>query len=190
MKIKKRYMNGHGEESFLCLFVSPAMRERRILPESSVKGVIRMDSVDRSILEYLSENSRQSATAISQKVHLSVAAVIERIKKLESRGVIQQYTVIADQHKIGNDVTALMEVSLEHPKYYEGFAKAVHANPSIAACYYLTGDCDFIIKIYTRSSETLEQLHQAVKSIQGVASTKTYFVLKEIKREQAVPAGA
>ena len=76
-----------------------------------------MDSMDRSILKCLSENSRQSATEISQTVHLSVAAVIERIRKLERNGIIRQYTVVADQHKIGNDVTALMEVSLEHPKY-------------------------------------------------------------------------
>jgi len=65
-----------------------------------------MDSMDRSILKCLSENSRQSATEISQTVHLSVAAVIERIRKLERNGIIRQYTVVADQHKIGNDVTA------------------------------------------------------------------------------------
>ena len=73
-----------------------------------------MDSMDRSILKCLSENSRRSATDISQAVHLSVAAVIERIRKMERKGIIQQYTIVADQHKLGNDVTALMEVSLEH----------------------------------------------------------------------------
>ena len=72
-----------------------------------------------------------------------VAAVIERIRKLERNGIIRQYTVVADQHKIGNDVTALMEVSLEHPKYYDEFTKVMHDNPSIVACDYLTGDYDF-----------------------------------------------
>lgn len=140
-----------------------------------------MDSMDRSILKCLSENSRQSATEISQKVHLSVAAVIERIRKLERAGVIQQYTIVADQHKIGNDVTALMEVSLEHPKYYEEFTRVMNANENIVACDYLTGDYDFMLKIQTQSSETLEQLHRIIKSIKGVSGTKTYFVLKEIK---------
>lgn len=140
-----------------------------------------MDSMDRSILKCLSENSRQSATEISQKVHLSVAAVIERIRKLERNGIIQQYTIVADQHKIGNDVTALMEVSLEHPKYYEDFTKAMNDNSNIVACDYLTGDYDFMLKIQTQSSETLEQLHRVIKSIKGVSCTKTYFVLKEIK---------
>ena len=51
-------------------------------------GGMNMDSMDRSILKCLSENSRQSATEISQTVHLSVAAVIERIRKLERNGII------------------------------------------------------------------------------------------------------
>ena len=130
-------------------------------------GGMNMDSMDRSILKCLSENSRQS--------------VIERIRKLERNGIIRQYTVVADQHKIGNDVTALMEVSLEHPKYYDEFTKVMHDNPSIVACDYLTGDYDFMLKIQTKSSETLEQLHRIIKSIKGVSNTKTYFVLKEIK---------
>ena len=141
-----------------------------------------MDSLDRSILACLSENARQSATEISRKVHLSIAAVIERMRKLERQGVIQQYTIVADQHKMGNDVTALMEVSLEHPRYYEEFAGAMKDMSSVAACYYLTGDFDFLIQIHTQSSETLEQLHRVIKSIPGVSATKTYFVLKEMKR--------
>ena len=145
-----------------------------------------MDSMDRSILKCLSENSRRSATDISQAVHLSVAAVIERIRKMERKGIIQQYTIVADQHKLGNDVTALMEVSLEevsleHPKYYDEFTKVMADNESIVACDYLTGDYDFMLKIQTQSSETLEHLHRIIKSIRGVSATKTYFVLKEIK---------
>ena len=90
-----------------------------------------MDSTDRSILKCLSENSRQSATEISRKVHLSIAAVIERIRKMERSGVIRQYTIVMDQHKVGNEVTALMEVSLEHPRYYEEFTRAM--KPGAAA---------------------------------------------------------
>ena len=68
-----------------------------------------MDSMDLSILKCLSENSRQSATQISRTVHLSIAAVIERIRKLERNGIIRQYTIIADQRRIGNEVTALID---------------------------------------------------------------------------------
>ena len=140
-----------------------------------------MDSMDRSILRCLSEDSRQSATKISRTVHLSVAAVIERIRKLERNGIIRRYTIVADQHKIGNEVVALMEVSLEHIKFNDYLIAWVNTHPDVVACDYLTGDYDFMLKIQTRSSETLEQLHRVIKSVPGVSGTKTYFVLKEIK---------
>ena len=53
-----------------------------------------MDSMDRSILKCLSENSRRSATDISQAVHLSVAAVIERIRKMERKGIMDKQSLI------------------------------------------------------------------------------------------------
>lgn len=144
-----------------------------------------MDEVDRKILIALRENSRRSATDISKRVNLSVAAVIERINKMEKIGIIQQYTLVVNQHKIGNDVMALMEVSLEHPKYYDEFTEKMKGMEDIEACHYVTGDYDFMIKINTRSSEELELLHRKIKSIRGVSGTKTFFVLKEIKNTLA-----
>ena len=74
-----------------------------------------MDYLDQQILMKLKENARQSASDISKEIHLSVSTVIDRIRKMESSGVIESYTVITDEKKTGNDVTALMEISLEHP---------------------------------------------------------------------------
>ena len=73
-----------------------------------------MDYLDQQILMKLKENARQSASDISKEIHLSVSTVIDRIRKMESSGVIESYTVITDEKKTGNDVTALMEISLEH----------------------------------------------------------------------------
>ena len=74
-------------------------------------------------------------------------------------------------------------------KYYEEFTKVMADNENIVACDYLTGDYDFMLKIQTQSSETLEHLHRIIKSIRGVSATKTYFVLKEIKCGQTAVSG-
>ena len=58
-----------------------------------------MDNTDVLILNALSENARVSASVLSEKVNLSVSAVIERIKKLENSGVIRQYTTVLDEQK-------------------------------------------------------------------------------------------
>lgn len=147
-----------------------------------------MDAVDYQILKCLKENARQKASAISEKINLSVSSVIDRIRKLEQAGVIQGYTVVLDQKHLGNDMIALMEVRLEHPKYYDAFTAMIRSNNSIVSCYYLTGDFDFTLKILTDSSDGLEMIHRQIKSMEGVSATKTHFVLKSVKNDlSAIP---
>ena len=119
-------------------------------------------------------------------INLSVSSVIERIRKLESSGIIKGYTIVLDQKKLGNDITALMEVSLEHPKYYDDLVEMIRRHPNVAECHYLTGEFDFLLKIVTDSSNSLEQIHRTIKSMPGVSATKTHFVLKTIKDEVAM----
>lgn len=140
-----------------------------------------MDTLDYKILEMLKNNAREKASDISKEIHLSVSTVIERIKKLESAGIIESYTIVTNEKKIGNDLTALMEISLDHPKYNESFAKRIMEHPNIISCYYLTGEFDYLVKITCKSSEHLECIHKWVKDQEGVRSTRTHFVLRNIK---------
>jgi len=145
-----------------------------------------MDRIDFEIIRLLRDNSRMKASVISAQINLSVSAVLERIRKLEENGTIDQYTVVLNQKKLGNDLTALMEVSLEHPRYFDDFCDMVCREPSISSCYYLTGEFDFMLKICTDSSDSLELIHRSIKSMKGVQNTKTHFVLKPIKNELSV----
>ncbi len=98
-----------------------------------------MDYIDYKILKELKANAREKASVISEKIGLSVSTVIDRIRKMEDSGIISGYTVEINQKKTGNDMTALMEVSLEHPKYYDEFTEMIRNNPKIVDCYYQTG---------------------------------------------------
>ena len=140
-----------------------------------------MEGMDIKILHCLKKNAREKASEISKEIHLAVSTVIERIRKMESSGIIQSYTIILDEKKLGNDVTALMEVSLEHPKYYDAFTEMIQSNPNIVSCYYMTGDFDFILKIICKSSEHLENIHRTIKGQNGVSATRTHYVLKNVK---------
>lgn len=140
-----------------------------------------MDYLDQQILMKLKENARQSASDISKEIHLSVSTVIDRIRKMESSGVIESYTVITDEKKTGNDVTALMEIRLEHPRYNELFIENIKKNPNIISCYYLTGEFDYLLKIACQSSEHLEQIHHWIKDQGGVRQTRTHYVLRTEK---------
>ena len=128
-----------------------------------------MDAIDYKILKILQKNARETASNISKEIHLSVSAVIERIRK------------IVDEKKTGNEMTALMEVSLEHPKFFDSFADAIQKLEYIVSCYYQTGDFDLIIRISCHSSDELEEIHRQVMSLPGVDATRTHVVLKNVK---------
>ena len=65
-----------------------------------------MDGIDYRILRILQKNARETASNISKEIHLSVSAVIERIRKMEETGVIKEYTIIVNEKKTGNEMTA------------------------------------------------------------------------------------
>lgn len=140
-----------------------------------------MDKLDFQIISELRNNARQTASDISKSIHLSVSTVIERIRKMEKSGLIKSYTVITNDHKLGNDITVLMEVSMEHPRFNDDFISRINEHPNIIACYYLTGEFDFMLKICCRSSEHLEQIHNQIKDCPGVRLTRTHYVLRTVK---------
>jgi len=142
-----------------------------------------MDIIDIKILNILKENARTKASAIADQIDLSISAVTERIKKLEQNGIIDKYTLIVNQKKIGNDISAIMEVSIDHPSHIDSFIQFVNDTSNIISCYCVTGDFDFILKIMIDSSEGLEQLYRMVKGFEGVKETKTYIILKNIKND-------
>ena len=142
-----------------------------------------MDQTDVKLINALSENARASASTLSEQVNLSVSAVIERIKKLENAGVIKKYTTVLDEQKLGLDVTAFICVLMDHPRFNEGFMAFAAKKAAIIECNYVAGDYDYLLKIRTDSTHSLERLLDEVKSVPGVGRTKTMLVLSASKQE-------
>ena len=94
-----------------------------------------------------------------------------------------------DEKKLGNDLTVFVSVRLENPRCGEAFAKAASAHPNISECYYIAGDVDYLLKIVTDSSRSLELIHEDIKAMEGVAWTKTLYVLSTIKNDVSVLPG-
>lgn len=146
-----------------------------------------MDNTDYKILQCLTKNARANSSEIAEKVKLSTSAVIERIKKLEASGTIKGYTAIIDPQKLNKDVTAMMSVAIDHPKYNDSFVAATVGNPHITECLYIAGDFDYLLKVITDNTKMLESVLNDIKSIPGVSKTKTNIVLSSPKNEYNVP---
>jgi Lrp/AsnC family leucine-responsive transcriptional regulator len=130
-----------------------------------------------------------NSSDIAERVSLSVSAVIERIKKLENFGIIKKYTVVLDNSQLGKDVSAMMFINMENPRFNAGFESMVKAHTHITECNYLAGDHDYLIKIITSNTISLERVLNDIKSIAGVAKTRTMIILSSVKHEYSTQIG-
>ncbi len=145
-----------------------------------------MEMIDLAILRILQKNGRASLSNISSQVNLSVSAVSERIRKLERTGVISQYTAIIDGKHFDKELTALMFISLESPKFTESFLKYIEIENDILECHYIAGNYDYMIKIVTNNPSSLEKLLNKIKSVPGIIKTYTNVVLATVKNNYSI----
>lgn len=145
-----------------------------------------MDNIDKKILRLLQGNARITASEIAGEVNLSIPAISERLKKLETSGIIKQYTTIINPGLLNKTLMAIIFITLERPKYSENFVGFVKEKNDILECHYLAGDFDYALKIMTENTATLEELLNQIKSVHGVQKTRTIIVLSSAKNNYSV----
>ena len=141
------------------------------------RSVAEPDATDRAILELLQDNCKQPLAAIGAKVGLSAPAIVDRIHKLEEAGVITGYTALLDARRLGMDVTAFIGVATDRPGALGEVEREVAAMDEVLECHHVTGAHSLMLKVKTRSTETLEELIERIRGLGGVARTETMVVL-------------
>jgi Lrp/AsnC family leucine-responsive transcriptional regulator len=154
------------------------------------RNSVEFDATDRAILELLQENCKQPLAAIGEKVGLSAPAVVERIHKLEEAGVVVSYTALLDPRKLGRDVTAFIGVTTNRPGAIDRVESEVAAMDEVLECHHVTGGYTLMLKVKTRSTETLERLIDSVRGVEGVARTETMVVLSTHTERTRIFLGA
>ena len=141
-----------------------------------------MDRHDLTILHLLQQKGRMSYSDLSARVGLSIPTVTERVRKLESAGVIQRYTAIVDASKLDNGLTAFISVAISDPTAYAAFAESILRLGEILECHHIIGEFDYLLKVKTRDTASLEGLiSQAIRPIYGVGRTRTTVVLSSLR---------
>lgn len=141
----------------------------------------QIDKIDAQILSVLQDHGRTSQHDLAQTVGLSAPAVGERLRKLEERGIIRQYTAVLDPKKLGRDVTAFIAVGIAGSRFYQEFRDQVDAHPEVLECHSVTGQGSHLLKIRVGSTTALESLLAEVQAWPGVQWTSTNIVLSTTK---------
>ena len=136
-----------------------------------------LDDIDLKILSILQENCKTSLNKIGQSIGLSAPSVMERIRKLEERGVVRGYHAELDARLLGLVVTAFVFLTGGQAKMVGDIEKAIVKLPGILECHHITGPYTLLLKVKTKSSKDLEKLLDEIWSMPGVDRTETMVAL-------------
>jgi Lrp/AsnC family transcriptional regulator, leucine-responsive regulatory protein len=149
-----------------------------------------LDSIDHRILEILQREGRLSNQELADRVALSPAPCLRRVRALEKAGVIRQYAALLDPRKVGLGMVSFITVKLEKKGKMpaEEFARAVRAWPEVVSCYAMTGETDYLLRIFVEDLDhyTRFLMGRLLKQA-GVADVKSNIVLEAIKDTTALP---
>jgi len=151
---------------------------------------VPLDRIDLRILEILQEDGRLSNQEIAERVSLSPSPCLRRVRRLEELGVIRQYVALVDPQRIGLGLLAYVTVKLEKRGNMpmEELRARIQTWPEVLACYAMTGDMDYLLRVHVEDLEHFSRLvmDQLLKQ-PGVVDVKSSFALDRIKETTALP---
>jgi len=151
---------------------------------------IRLDRTDRRLLDLLQTDGRLSNVELAEKVALSPSPCLRRVRALEEAGVIRQYVALLDPAKVGLDLLAYVSVKLEKrgKMPIDAFTQAVRGWPEVVACYAMTGEMDYLLRVQVADLEHYSRfVMDALLRQPGVLDVRSNFVLERIKDTTALP---
>ncbi len=147
----------------------------------------KLDAIDLKILELLQKSGRTKRNELAEEVKLSIPSISERMHKMEKAGVIKSYNAIVQARRVGLEVTAFVLVRVASIKEDSEVREYIMDSDEILECHTITGEGSYLLKVRTKSTESLERLLQQIQQWPGVTTTKTNVVLSSAKETTVLP---
>ena len=128
--------------------------------------------------------------ALAESVGLTATPMLQRIRKLEQRGVISGYTAVVDAKAVGRGTTAFVLVKQAEHRLasHKRVLQAVAAIPEVIECHHIAGEDDFLLKVVVRDIAEYERfMLDRLAQIPGIDRVKTVFVLSTAKAGAPLP---
>ena len=153
-----------------------------------------IDEKDARILELLQKDGRMTNVDLARGVELTPSATLERVRKLEERGLIQGYSARLDPHALGLGLVAFIFVRVEEINDQLGMAdrtaEEMAALPSVQELHHLAGEDCFLVKVRARDTDDLYRiLKEEIGQFKARRSTRTTIVLKTVKESSHLAVG-
>ena len=147
-----------------------------------------IDEMDRRILSLLQQDARLPNAEIARRVGMAPSATLERLRKLEERGVIRGYEVRLDPRKLGLGLTAFIFVKTQSKAGEADSGERLKQHPNVLEVHHIAGEDCYLVKVRAIDTEDLGRLlSRDISTIPNVASTRTTIVLGTLKESARIP---
>lgn len=151
---------------------------------------VSLTDTDARILGILQEDGRRSYAELGTELGMAGPSAHERVKKLETRGVIRGYRAVVEPASVGLTVLAYTWVTQAPGTISLDLTPQFAAIPEIEECHYIAGQADYILKIRARDMEHMGEVVRQVQTTQHVFSTETDVVFSTGFEGRPIPLGA
>jgi len=154
---------------------------------------LKLDKIDRKILEILQSDAKITNAQLSKEIGLSPAPTLERVKKLETCGLIKSYHAQLDTQMIGLGVSIFILISLSSHKMNQinSFVDKIKRLPEVIECHHITGSGDFLLKVLTTDIPSYQKLIlDKLSQIEEIGNMQSMVVLANYKQSKVMPIPA
>lgn len=108
-----------------------------------------LDRADLKLLELLQQDGRTTVQALSEAIHLSARATLNRVRKLETQGMIEGYRALVSRAALGGQIFVFAEIALKDQRQssVQRFEKRMATSPEVVACYIISGRYDYLVRL-------------------------------------------
>jgi len=149
-----------------------------------------LDNVDSRLLAALQQNAQLTAQELGEQLNLSPSQAGRRRQRLEAEGYVQGYTARLDPERLGLHVQAFVQVQFgsHGPEQNRSFGTLIATRPEVISAWTLTGDADYMLRIYCCDLRALNTLiHEVLSPHPAVARVQSQIVMSQFKQDAPLP---
>ncbi|MFT7060190.1 MAG: DNA-binding Lrp family transcriptional regulator [Pseudorhodobacter sp.] len=149
-----------------------------------------LDDLDSRLLGELQKNAMLTAQELGERLNLSASQAGRRRQRLEQEGYITGYTARLDPQRVGLSVQAFVQVQMAShaPDGARSFASLISTRPEIISAWTLTGDADYLLRVWCADLPGLNRLiHEVLLPHSAVARVQSQIVMDQFKPDAALP---
>jgi Lrp/AsnC family leucine-responsive transcriptional regulator len=148
----------------------------------------KTDKTDLAILHQLQKDARMPNNELAKKIKMAPSAVLERVRKLEQRGIIKNYCARIDPAMLDLKLLAFIFIKSDKRPGEDTVAQELVKIPEVLEVHHIAGDDCFLVKVRTRDAQSLlELMRNQFGKIKHITSTKTTIVLDTSKDDNYLP---